>query len=464
LATVITGADGLFTGGRDPVRTAGSLRFADGVITHVGDAVAEPGDCVIDASGCVIYPGFVNTHHHLAQSMLKGIPAALNLPVTDWLTAVPYRYWRHLDAETFRLAAIIGMSEMLLSGTTTIADHHYIYSPDLGYDPSEILFEVAAELGVRFVLCRGSATRPSRLSSAGAVGVPAEPVAATLRAMDGLAQRYHDAGPRAMRKVVLAPTNLIWSVEPQDKLARGARALGLRLHSHLSEAPGDVEHCVATRGLRPVAYAEANEFVGEDVWFAHLVHVDEAELSILAQTGTAMAHCPQSNARLGSGIAPAPRLDALGGTVTIGVDGAASNEAADMISELHSAWHLHRAQGDAGAVTVEDVVRWSSANGAKVLGFDDVGTLAPGMAADLSIFDLSHPRYMGLHDPLIGPVAAAGSAALKAVFVNGHQVVRDGAIPGLDLVSMARSARRLVERLDGLVEGHRPAQELAGAL
>ena len=449
MASVIVNAEGLFTGRDDIRRTSGSIRFEHGLITHVGDAVAESSDTVIDASGCVIYPGFVNTHHHLAQSMLKGIPAGIDLPVTDWLTAVPYRYWRHLDAETFRLAAVIGMSELLLSGTTTIADHHYIYSPDLGYDPSEILFEVAAEFGVRFVLCRGSATKASRLSSAGAVGVPAEPVVDTLRTIDALAQRFHDADGKSMRKVVLAPTNLIWSVEPQDirQLARGARSLGLRLHSHLSEAPGDVAHCVATRGLRPVAYAQANEFVGEDVWFAHLVHVDEDELALLAQTGTAMAHCPQSNARLGSGIAPAPRLDALGGTVTVGVDGAASNEAADMISELHSAWHLHRALGDAAAVTVEDVVRWSSANGAKVLGFDGVGTLAPGMAADFSIFDLSHPRYMGLHDPLIGPVASAGSAHLRAVFVNGRQVVRDGAVVGLDLAAMGKTARGLVQRL-----------------
>ncbi|KKB10076.1 amidohydrolase family protein [Devosia chinhatensis] len=449
MGTIIEGAEGLFTGRREAPRAKGAIRYEAGIITHVGDVVAAPGDTIIDASGCVIYPGLVNTHHHLAQSMLKAIPAAIDLPVTEWLVEVPYRYWRKLDEATFRLAATIGMVELLLSGATTIADHHYIYSPDLGYDPSEILFEIAASLGLRFVLCRGSATRPSRLSAQGAVGVPAETIAQTLDTIAALAQRFHQSGPGSMRKVVLAPTNLIWSVEPQDirDLSREGRALGLRLHSHLSEAPGDVAHCLQTRGLRPVHYAAQNDFVGDDVWFAHLVHVDDAELNLLVETGTGMAHCPQSNARLGSGIAPAPKLAALGGRVTIGVDGAASNEAADMISEMHSAWHLHRTGGRPDAVRVEDVVSWSSVNGARMLGFEDTGSLEPSMAADIAVFDLSQPRYAGLHDPLIGPVVSAGSAQMRRLVIAGADIVVDGIIPGLDLGNLARDARRGIARL-----------------
>lgn len=451
MGTVIQGAEGLFTGRREAPRTKGAIRYESGIITHVGDVIPAPGDRIIKASGCVIYPGLVNTHHHLAQSMLKAIPAAINLPVTEWLVEVPYRYWRRLDEATFRLAATIGLVELMLSGATTVADHHYIYSPDLGYDPSEILFEVAQSLGIRFVLCRGSATRPSRLSAQGAVGVPAETVTQTLDTIAALAQRFHQTGPNSMRKVVLAPTNLIWSVGPQDikELAREARGLGLRLHSHLSEAPGDVAHCIDTYGMRPVQYAAQHDFAGDDVWFAHLVHVDDSELELLSQTGTGMAHCPQSNARLGSGIAPAPKLSMLGGQVGIGVDGAASNEAADMISEMHSAWHLHRARGKADAVSVEDVVSWSSENGARMLGFDDTGTLEPGMAADIAVFDLAQPRYAGLHDALIGPVVCAGSAHMRALVVGGREIVIDGQIPALDLEILSRDARAGVARLLG---------------
>jgi cytosine/adenosine deaminase-related metal-dependent hydrolase len=175
--------------------------------------------------------------------------------------------------------------------------------------------------------------------------------------------------------------------------------------------------------------------------------VDDDEIRLLAETGTGMAHCPQSNCRLGSGIAPAEKLAALGGTVSLAVDGSASNESADMVSEMHSAWHTHRAAKGASAVNVEEVVRWASANGARVLGFEDAGVIAPGKLADLAIFDLSHPRYFGLHDPLIGPVAAAGSPHLRHLIVGGRVVVADGNIPGLDLAALRHDAARVVARL-----------------
>jgi cytosine/adenosine deaminase-related metal-dependent hydrolase len=190
-----------------------------------------------------------------------------------------------------------------------------------------------------------------------------------------------------------------------------------------------------------------HDYLGRDVWLAHLVHVDDSEIRVLAETGTGMAHCPQSNCRLGSGIAPAERLAALGGTVSLAVDGAASNESADMVSEMHSAWHTHRAAKGSGAVSIEEVVRWASANGARVLGFEDAGVIAPGKLADLAIFDLSHPRYFGLHDPLIGPVAAAGTPDLRHLIVGGRVVVADGLIPGLDLAALRHDAARVVARL-----------------
>ena len=180
---------------------------------------------------------------------------------------------------------------------------------------------------------------------------------------------------------------------------------------------------------------------------AHLVHVDDDEVKMLAETGTGMAHCPQSNCRLGSGIAPAEKMAALGGAVSLAVDGAASNESADMISEMNSAWHTHRAAKGASATTVEDVVRWASAGGARVLGFPETGVLAPGKLADIAVFDLAQPRYFGLHDPLLGPVIGAGSVHVRHLLVGGRRIVNNGNIPGIDLAQLRHDAARVVTRL-----------------
>jgi len=355
--TLIRGALGIFTGLPGcSMRAAGSIRIVDGRIAAIGALEREPGERVIDATGCVIYPGLVSTHHHLFQCVLKGVRTGIDAPLLAWLQAVPFSYWHKIDEQALRTAARIGLVELLLSGTTTAVD----------------------ELKV---------------------------------------------------------------------VADSARRMGVRIHGHLSETMADVDFCLAAYGKRPVQWMADHDYLGPDVWLAHLVHVDGEEIRILAETGTGMSHCPQSNCRLGSGIAPAERLAALGGTVSLAVDGAASNESADMISEMNSAWHTHRATQGAAAVSIEDVVRWASANGARVLGFDDAGVIAPGKLADLAIFDLSHPRYFGLHDPLIGPVASAGSAHLRHLIIGGRTVVEDGEIPGLDLAKLRRDATDVVARL-----------------
>ena len=208
-----------------------------------------------------------------------------------------------------------------------------------------------------------------------------------------------------------------------------------------------MEFCLNKFGKRPVHWIAEHDWLGPDVWFAHLVHLDEEEIALLVESGTGMSHCPQSNCRLGSGIAPADRMAALGGMVSLAVDGAASNESADMISEMNSAWHTHRAAKGAGSTTVEEVVRWATVNGARVLGFDDIGVLAPGKLADIAIFNLSSPRYFGLHDTLCGPVAGAGTADLKTLMVGGRVVVENGAIPGLDLEKLRRDAAGIIKRI-----------------
>jgi cytosine/adenosine deaminase-related metal-dependent hydrolase len=241
----------------------------------------------------------------------------------------------------------------------------------------------------------------------------------------------------------------MWSVLPEElrAIADAARDLGIMLHTHLSETESYVTFCLERYGERPVTWMAQHGWTGRDVWFAHLVHVDESELQVLAETGTGMSHCPQSNCRLGTGIAPAARLDALGGRVSLAVDGAASNEAADMIDEMHCAWQLQRATGGPGAVRAEDVVRWASAGGAGVLGFDTTGTIEPGKWADLALFAVDGLRYAGLHDRAIGPVVSGGAGYARSVLVRGRELVVDGAVPGLDLEKLCADAAAVVQRL-----------------
>jgi cytosine/adenosine deaminase-related metal-dependent hydrolase len=222
-----------------------------------------------------------------------------------------------------------------------------------------------------------------------------------------------------------------------------------------------MEQAASMHGMLPVQFVAEHDWVGPDVFYAHMVHLAPEEMRILAQTQTGMAHCPQSNGRLGSGVAPAPALMRLGAPVSIGVDGAASNEAADMISEVHYCWLAHRAHagaksrprpegaGEAGAdtVTAEDVVHWATAGGAKVLGFDGIGTLEVGAAADIAVYSLDDPRFFGLHDPVIGPVVSGGRPKLKWLLVDGQVRVEDDVIPGLDLAELAAKARAAVRAL-----------------
>ncbi len=447
---LIRGADGIFTGlPGDAMRATGAIRVVDGRIAAIGALSPQPGERIIDATGCVIYPGLISTHHHLFQSILKGIRPGLDLPLMGWLRSVSHAYWRKVDEEGLYVAARIGLVELLLSGTTTAADHHYVFSDTYRFDPADVIFEVARDLGLRLVFCRGGGTVARPVEGSGAIPVPVEPLDAMIKSITACAQRFHDPSPASMRRVAFAPTTPPWSVKPEELkvIAAAARSLKLRLHSHMSETDDYVQFCMEKFGKRPVHWIAEHDWLGPDVWFAHLVHVDAEEISLLVGSGTGMAHCPQSNCRLGSGIAPADKMAALGGLVSLAVDGAASNESADMISEMHSAWHTHRAAKGVGAATIEEVVRWATVNGARVLDFPDLGVVAPGKLADIAVFNLSSPRYFGLHDTLSGPVAGAGAADLKVLMVGGRIVVENGAIPGLDIEKLRRDAAGVVKRI-----------------
>lgn len=467
-AVLVRGAAHVLTGlGGSAARLGAGrdIRIRGGTIAEIGTLAPLPGERVVDASGCVVYPGWVNTHHHLFQSLLKGVPAGINLPLVDWLAAVPVHYRRFFDHEhALRTAARVGLVELTLSGCTTVADHQYAYYPGMPYDASAAVFDEAAALGVRFVLCRGGQTvfRPNTDTQAPPQVAP-ETLDGFLASVERDVQRFHDPGPMAMRRVVSAITTPNWScrVDHLKPLAREARRLGIRLHSHLSETWDYVVWAREQHGCTPLQFVAEHEWAGPDVWFAHMVHLSDDEIRFCADTGTGIAHCPQSNGRLGSGIARVPELLRAGARVGLAVDGAASNEAADMLSEAHACWLLHRADpraaprhgaaregGDAAAMTVEDVVRIGSAGGAQLLGLDGVGTLQPGMAADLAVWDLDHDaRFFGLHDAAVGPVASGARPRLRALLVGGRLVVENDTIPGLDLAALRRDAQALVDAM-----------------
>ena len=448
--------------------SASDLRVGDdGLIREMGRGLrAEAGERVLDATDCVVYPGWVNTHHHLFQSLLKGVPAGIDATLTPWLKAVPYAYRGAIDEATLRLAARIGIVELMRSGCSTVADHHYIYYPGIGYDPSAVLFDEAEKLGVRFMLLRGGATQTRDAEAGAPAHLRPETLDGMLADIERTVQRYHQRGPGARTRVALAPTTLTISLGQDElkPLARAARALGIPMHSHMSETVSYQEHCAERYGRLPIEVAAEHEWLGPDVWFAHLVHLSDGEQRLLAETRTGMAHCPQSNGRLGSGVAPAPALARAGARVSIGVDGAASNEAADMLSELHFAWLMHRAHAGAAArprpegggeqgadaVTVEQLVHWGTAGGAETLGFEGVGTLEVGQAADLAVYALDDPRHFGLHDPAIAPIVSGARPRLKWLLCDGQVRVQDDQIPGLDLAELKAQAREAVARLRGL--------------
>ncbi|HCQ65716.1 MAG TPA: amidohydrolase [Rhodobacteraceae bacterium] len=446
---LIVNIDYGLVGDADGSRFSGAIRVGNGRIAEIGALTPLPGEEVVDARGCVVTPGLVNTHHHLFQSVLKAVPDGMNEGLDIWLQKVPYAFWPFIDEDTLRVSARVGIAELLLTGATTISDHHYAFAPSYDYDPAAVLFAEAARLGVRFHLARGGNTKGRDYFDDPSLP-PAfkEPLGDFIASVHGIANRFHDPAPDAMTKVAMAPTTPVFNLEPHEliPIAEAARDKGLRLHSHLSENTTYVDYTLRDFGMRPVKWLETQGWTGPDVWFAHLVELDDWEIDHLAETGTGMAHCVQANARLGSGIAPADKLHAKRGVVSLGVDGAGANEAADMGAAMYATFATHRAAKGVDAVTAETVLHWACEGGAKALGFDRLGTLTPGAPADIAIFDISHPRNMGLHDPALAPVIT-GAATVKHSFVGGRAVVRDGAIPGLDLADLGREAARVTANL-----------------
>jgi 8-oxoguanine deaminase len=449
-AVLIRGAAAILTGLVDSPRAAGpDIRIRNGRIQTIGSLAAESGERVIDASGCLVYPGWINTHHHLLQSLMKGVPSGLNAPLREWLDAVPFTFRMRFDDEILRTAALLGLAELMLTGCTTVADFHNLYYPDIAFDSSASIFEAAEALGLRLVLCRGLGTRARPTQAKDARAMQPEPYARAIQDIERIASRWHDSSPAPMRRVVVAPSSFTHSMEPAElrDLAADARRLGLRLHSHLAESADDGVYCRERFGLRPLEFAERCDWTGRDVWFAHLVHVDAEDIRILARTGTGIGHCPGSNARIGNGIAPVLEMRTAGVRIGLGQDGGAASDAGDMLAEAHMAWYLHRTRGDPQALTIEDVIYWGTRGGADILGLDAVGALAPGFAADLAVYRLDDLRFEAFHDVAIAPVATGIRPYLKCLMVGGRVIAENDRILNLDVGDLRRRVRAAIRRL-----------------
>jgi 8-oxoguanine deaminase len=424
----------------------------DGFVLVEGNRIAAIGaaaDCpatadeVIDLSGHALMPGLINTHHHMYQSLTRAVPAAQDASLFGWLKTL-YPIWARLTPEMIRVSTQTAMAELLLSGCTTSSDHLYLYPNGSRLDDC---IEAAADIGMRFHAARGAM---SVGTSAG--GLPPDSLVedepSILRDMQRLAETYHDPSECSMCRIVLAPCSpFSVSTDLMKETAVLARQLGVSLHTHLAENDDDVSYSLEKFGRTPAQYAEDLGWLGPDVWHAHCVKLDDDGINRFGQTGTGVAHCPCSNMRLASGIAPIGKMRKAGVSVGLGVDGSASNDGAQMLGEARQAMLLQRVGHGPAAMTARDALYLATRGGAKVLNRDDVGQIAVGKAADLAVFDMRGIAQAGsLHDPVAALVFTNVPRAAYTM-VNGKMVVREGQLVTLDERTLAAKHNRLAEQL-----------------
>jgi cytosine/adenosine deaminase-related metal-dependent hydrolase len=447
MPTLLLRAGLLFTGAQELEN--GWLVARDGFITEIGSGPPPLADEVLNLPNCVAVPGLVNAHDHMYQWATRGYVPDGGL--FEWLRAL-YPVWAQIDAGTVRLAARAAMARLLLSGCTLSTDHHYVF-PRGREGIFEALVETASELGLRFHPCRGSM---SLGESKG--GLPPDSVVededAILADTEEKIHDFHDPAPGSMCRVVVAPCSP-FSVTPElmRDSAELARRHGVRLHTHLAETLDEERFCLEKFGKRPLELMQDLGWTGNDVWFAHAIHFNDAEIASVAATGTGVAHCPSSNLRLGAGVCRVADLVRAGAKVGLGVDGAASNEDSNLSMELHQALLLARGRaamaGDLDAATALDARsawRVATAGGAACLGRDDCGTLEPGKCADVAFFRIDDLAHAGIEDPLTA-LALAPPARAQAVVVNGRVVVRGGRLLTGDQTMIARDIATESKRL-----------------
>ncbi|WP_343527817.1 8-oxoguanine deaminase [Sphingomonas sp.] len=425
----------------------GAIAWRGGVIAAVGTTqdlapLRRTADRTIDAGGCVVTPGLVNTHHHLFQSLTRAVPGATDASLFGWLKRL-YPIWASYRPDDVFAATRLSLAELALAGCTLSTDHLYLYPNGVTLDDT---IAAAADIGLRFHPTRGSM---SVGESAGGLPpdtlVEREPaiLADTIRVID----RFHDSAPGAMVRIGVAPCS---PFSVSEGLMRDAALLardkGVMLHTHLAEDEDDVAFSLERFGCRPGVYAERLGWTGRDVWMAHAVKLDADEIALFAATGTGVAHCPCSNCRLGSGIAPIPRMLASGVPLGLGVDGSASNDSGHLLQEARQAMLLQRVVGGAGALAPRAALRLVTRGGAEMLGRDDCGALMVGRRADLAVWNAGEPGNSGAWDVVAGLVLCP-PAGVRDLFVEGRAVVANGALATVPQAEILADARRSVARL-----------------
>ncbi|WP_299534932.1 8-oxoguanine deaminase [uncultured Herbaspirillum sp.] len=409
----------------------GALYIRNNVIEQVGktEDLPQEADEIIDASHHVVIPGLINTHHHMYQSLTRAIPSAQNGELFNWLTNL-YPIWAGLTPEMIRVSTLTAMAELILSGCTTSSDHLYIYPNQTRLDDS---LEAAAQIGMRFHGARGAM---SVGQSKG--GLPPDRVVeeepSILKDTQRLIETYHDGQRHAMQRIVVAPCSpFSVSRDLMRQAADLARHYGVSLHTHLAENVNDIAYSREKFNMTPAEYAEDCGWVGHDVWHAHCVQLDDHGIDLFARTGTGVAHCPCSNMRLASGIAPIRKMLDAGVPVGLGVDGSASNDSAHMLGEVRQAMLLQRVGFGPDAMTARQALEVATLGGAKVLNRDDIGALKPGMSADVVMFDTRQIAFAGaLHDPVAALVFCT-PANVDTSIINGRVIVREGQLTTIEL-------------------------------
>lgn len=422
----------------------GDLLMRDGVIVAVGQGLTTSG-IVVEARGCVVTPGLVNTHHHLYQTLTRVVPGGQDALLFGWLKTL-YPIWARFGPEEMFVSARIGLAELALSGCTLTSDHLYLYPNGARLDDT---IAAAQEVGLRFHPTRGAM---SIGESAG--GLPPDSLvereAAILEDSIRVVDAFHDPREGAMVRVGLAPCSpFSVSRDLMREAAVLARDKGVMLHTHLAENDEDIAYSLAQFGCRPGQYAEDLGWTGPDVWHAHCVKLDGDEIGLFARSATGVAHCPCSNCRLGSGIAPVRAMRDAGVKVGLGVDGSASNDAGNLVAEARQALLLQRVARGADAMSAREALEIATLGGAKVLGRGDCGSLEPGKRADLAIWDMRGIEAAGAWDP-VAALMLCGPTRVRDLFVEGRQVVRDGQMATLDLPRAIEQQNRLARRLAGL--------------
>ena len=429
----------------------GAIAFRDGVIEAIGPTpdlagLFDEADEIVDARGCVVTPGLVNTHHHLFQSLARALPGAINTSLFGWLKRL-YPIWALYRPEDVFAATQLGLAELALSGCTLSSDHLYLFPDGVTLDDS---IAAAAGIGIRFHPTRGAM---SVGTSAGGLPPDAlvEDEAAILNDTIRVIDRFHEPHAGAMVRVGVAPCSP-FSVSQglMRDAALLARDKGVMLHTHLAEDADDVAFSLERFGCRPGQYAESLGWVGPDVWHAHCVQLNQEEIDLFARTRTGVAHCPCSNCRLGSGIAPLKRMFESGVPLGLGVDGSASNDSGNLLLEARQALLLQRAVGGAAAFDPRDALFLATRGGAEMLGRDDCGMLTVGKRADIAIWDMSDLSSSGAWDKVAALILSPPGGA-RDVFVEGREVVRDGDLVQANGQDILRAADKSLTRLQSLV-------------